>query len=443
MTLPVVISDPEAAIPGKVDKLVKFCHDFDDTEVLVNKITKAMDAEFIAACHGKNVFFQQQAWALRLEAEMMKGKPFIHLEPDSLPIKRGWAKMISDEYVRLERPYLWAWDQHPPGDLCGGIGVYGPDTAHEIPCQLESRGWDGWMLDNIPGKIARSPLLQHQYGLYDAAGVHKVRDLRFPLDSKLIRPETVLFHRDPSQSLMHRGNYRYEHSGCIGDSVAAMKTIQLMGGGHLVMSNRCNKRELRGPRYEWIKPLLEAQPYIKSVTWEEEPEGIDISFCKFRETYEPQHSLAWTQARYVGLDLTNVDPWLFVEPSPLTKGKIVAHRSHRYRSAGFPWKLIRQEFGERLVFVGLPEERENLEAVMGGFKLLHLPTPNALEMAKLIAGADCFVGNQSSPFWIAAGLGKRLLQETWNEKPDSIIAKPGFYYYRSDADVDMLREVLK
>ena len=440
-TLPVIISLPEAAIPGKVEKLVAYCKQLDGTEVHVLPISKAMDAEFIATRQDKNVFFQLQAWTLRLEAESMKGQPFIHLEPDAIPIKPGWVKAISDEYARLKKPYLWAWDQHPPGDLCGGIGVYGPDTAREIPCEHERGGWDGWMLDHIPGKIARSPLLQHQYGIYE--GHHKVRDIVFPRDNQLLRRETVLFHRDWHQSLMRHGSYRYESSGCLGDLVAALKTIQIFGGGHLLVSNRNNPRVLRGARYEWLKPLLEAQPYLKSVTWEEEPENIDVSFTTFRDIYQPHHSLAWTQAKYVGLDLTDVSPWLFVDPQKGLEDKIIIHRSHRYQNPAMPWKLIKQKFGDRLLCVGLPEERSALEAEMGGFRLSHLKCPNALELARAIRGSSAFIGNQSSPFWIAVALGGKVVQETWPEKPDSIIARSNAIYFQSDVDTDRMLRLLE
>lgn len=438
--LPVVIALPEAAIPGKVEKLVAYCKALDGTECRVLPISKAMDAEFLAT-RKSNAFFQLQAWTLRLEAESMKSQPFIHLEVDSIPIAAGWAQMISDEYARLKKPYLWAWDQNAPADLCGGIGVYGPDTAREIPCEIDRGGWDGWMLDNISGKIARTPLIQHKYGHYD--GYHKTRDVQFPRDNQILRRETVLFHRDVNQSLMRKGEYRYSHSGCLGDTVAALKTIQIMGGGHLVMTNKNNPRELRGPRYEFLKPLLEAQPYLKSVTWEEDPQNIDVDFTDFRTTYEPHHSLAWTQARYVGLDLTSVEPWLFCAPNPATAGKIVIHRSARYQNSHFPWKLIAQEFRDRLIFVGLPEEKAALEAVIGGIRLQHLHCKDALEMAQAIKGADRYIGNQSSPFWIACGVGAPLVQETWNEKPDSIIARPGCFYFRQPSDVEGMPSFLQ
>ena len=436
--LPAVISHPEAAHPGKVEKLVAYIKALDGTDVIVLPVTKTQDAEYCAT-RRSNVFFQLQAYTLRLEAEAMKDKAFIHLEPDSIPLKAGWAKMISDEYARLKKPYLWAWDQNPPADLCGGIGVYGPNTRNEIPCEMETGSWDGWMLDNIPGKIARTPLIQHSYGKYE--GLHKVRDHKFPCDLKLLRRETVLFHRDPSQSLMRRGNYRFSHSGCIGDAIAALKTIQEFGGGHMVMTQHHNPRAIRGARYEYLKPLIAAQPYIKSVTWDEEAPDIDVDFTNFRTTYEPQHSLAWTQARYVGLDLKNVDPWLSAKPNKAGAGRIVVARSSRYHNEHFPWKQIGEKYGSKLLFVGVDDEYENFQNVLG-VKIDRHICGNALETAEIIAGASLFIGNQSSSFWIAAGLGKRLVQETWNTMPDSMICREGCFYWRELSHTDAMMEFI-
>jgi hypothetical protein len=40
-----------------------------------------------------------------------------------------------------------------------------------------------------------------------------------------------------------------------------------------------------------------------------------------------------------------------------------------------------------------------------------------------------FIGNQSSPFWIAAGLHHPLIQETCLDVPDSIVRYEGANYF--------------
>lgn len=431
MQLQPIICDPEAAKSARVQALVDYCRELDGTEVRVLKISKQDDADFIAK-HPVNTFYSMQAFSLRREALAMEGRPFIHLEPDAIPLKPGWVQALSDEYQRHGKPYMMAVDSHPPGDLVGGIGVYGPDTATEIPYQFEHSSWDLWMIQNIREKIAFSPLIQHKYGIYDSGGVHKVRNLRFPLDRELIRPEAVLFHRDPSQGLIpsRQGDMRFLHSGCIGDTIAALPSIRQLGGGHLVMSQLGNKRILRGERYEFVRPLLEAQPYIKSVSWEEEPQDIDYDFTNFRTLYKGDVSLAETQARYMGIEPLDESPWLSIDPDPRASGRIIVARSPRYQNYEFPWRQIAKRQMARLLFIGFADERTSLEARMGG-RLDFVECKDALEMARLIAGSILFIGNQSSPYWIAAGLGKKLIQETYLPNPDSRIERPNAIYWQN------------
>ena len=55
-----------------------------------------------------------------------------------------------------------------------------------------------------------------------------------------------------------------------------------------------------------------------------------------------------------------------------------------------------------MVFVGSPDEHFAFQQYAGPVSYHH--TPDYLELAQVIAGADLFIGNQSSPFWVAEGL---------------------------------------
>jgi len=57
-------------------------------------------------------------------------------------------------------------------------------------------------------------------------------------------------------------------------------------------------------------------------------------------------------------------------------------------------------------------------------------TQDYLELAKLIAGADLFIGNQSSPMALTIGLGVPFIQETCLWTPDCLYPrKDGTYCY--------------
>jgi ADP-heptose:LPS heptosyltransferase len=55
----------------------------------------------------------------------------------------------------------------------------------------------------------------------------------------------------------------------------------------------------------------------------------------------------------------------------------------------------------------------------------HQPTSNLLEAARVIAGADLFVGNQSCCFWIAEAMKKKLVLEVWPQGPNSNVFRDG------------------
>jgi len=120
------------------------------------------------------------------------------------------------------------------------------------------------------------------------------------------------------------------------------------------------------------------------------------------------------------------EPWIKVEADPLTKGRVIFNRSPRYRNKRFPWKDVLNFFGKRALFVGAEYEHQDFCNVVGDVE--YYKTPSCLEVAKAIEGADFFVGNQSSAFWIAAALRKPLLQETFPPCPNSIIPYERAWY---------------
>jgi hypothetical protein len=55
----------------------------------------------------------------------------------------------------------------------------------------------------------------------------------------------------------------------------------------------------------------------------------------------------------------------------------------------------------------------------------HYKTKTLLEAARVIAGADLYVGNQTATHAIAEGLKKRIILEVWPEGPNCIVHRPG------------------
>lgn len=235
---------------------------------------------------------------------------------------------------------------------------------------------------------------------------------------------------------------RLQHQGDIGDIIAALPILRSLGGGSIVISEsphndraRAPRETMRGARYEAIKPLLEAQPYVESVEWQDEPTGITHDLSNFR-TVPPLRgeNLAERQARFLGVQIS-LDPWLSV-PAVEPHGKTVLARSLRYHNFFFPWGELIQK-NAPVVFVGLPEEHRALQNETH-WNMPYEPTANLLELAQLIAGARLTIANQSAPFWIAAGLGVPLIQESWPTDLNSIVPRDNAVYTPSDADTRTL-----
>lgn len=126
-----------------VKRLQKHCLDLDGTEIVVLRADPSTNLPYP---HCNNATFNQAA-------NYMRGVPFGWLEPDSIPIKAGWATELTREYYRLGKPFMLSADSHPPHDLVGGIGIYGSNTRSIIPRTIDSGGFDGWMIKNIDDLI--------------------------------------------------------------------------------------------------------------------------------------------------------------------------------------------------------------------------------------------------------------------------------------------------
>lgn len=214
------------------------------------------------------------------------------------------------------------------------------------------------------------------------------------------------------------------HTGDIGDIIAALPVIRAMGGGSLTIGfrNSGQRESLRGERFAALVPLLLAQPYIHSVKWGELTER-DNDFSRFRSSQHNGMSLTNWQAQYMAVDASAV-PWLTAAAKP--HGRAVIARSPRYHNPEFPWARMLPLLVDPL-FVGMREEHEAFCREFG-WRVEYAPTDNLLETARIIAGCRVFVGNQSAPWWIAAGLGVKCVQESFPLALNSIIHREGMHY---------------
>lgn len=178
----------------EVNNLVRHIKQLDGTEVIVLDVFEETE-----------LYPDRNNYALRQAAKAIPGEPFFWLEPDCVPLCAGWLNKLESEYVRAGKEFMLSSDQNPPHDMIGGIGVYGPSTRWLVPKDVPEYGWgwDTWMDNHIPHLIHKTPLIQHSYGIYDEFGVAEPH--RFPRDREMIRENSLVFHRDKHQDLIHHG----------------------------------------------------------------------------------------------------------------------------------------------------------------------------------------------------------------------------------------------
>lgn len=212
------------------------------------------------------------------------------------------------------------------------------------------------------------------------------------------------------------------HSGDLGDIVAALPAMRDIGGGTVyLVSTPSITKHMTPERFAAIKPLLKAQEYIDDVKmWNHEP--ITHNFANFRSHYRRNLNLSQIQAMYIGTNPEgSLRPWIHAVPKP--NGRVVIHRSPRHQNDLFPWRGLIRHFGKRLLYCGVRFEYE--EFARGNGDVEFYETRDLLELAEMIAGSELFVGNQSSPYWVAEGMKHNCILEQSIRVPDSNFDRPG------------------
>lgn len=419
-----------------VHRLVDYIAKLDGTVVKVLHLKPEDDATF-SPMFPHNAKACRAAFSLYFAAIAMRGQPFIWLEHDSVPLKKGWAEALSAEYAKLGKPFMLSSDSNPPHDLVGGIGVYGPETHWMIPQHFREAGWDLWMLKNLGPMISKTPLIQHSYGIYNhgIAVPHS-----FPRDAKMLRKDAAIFHRDANHTLLKEGSRTHPgntfwHSGDMGDVIYHMETIRCLGGGKLILGSHLGlgpnlpshcREPMTKERVALLRPLLEAQGYIAAVEHSDKrPEPTWINLNSFRETFKPRQGSCWQSLQRASLYRFGLQPqnecrpWLHVD-SPATN-RICVARSPRYHNDAFPWKEIVERYHDKIDFIGLLSEWKDFQQFG---QVPYIATPDLLSAAKVINSHSVFIGNQSCPYAISEGLKKPCVQETWATEPNCLFERP-------------------
>jgi hypothetical protein len=157
--------------------------------------------------------FQQNNAFLNAAMAMSKQKePWVWIETDSTPVKRGWLKTLETEYLKGGKPFGGHWN--PATNIFNGVAIYPPKISHYAPKMLlaplidaKNQGkpyqppWDFYGSKEVfPHLHVMNNVMQH---IWDVNGICPT----FPDGDKvveMVRPEVVIFHRCKDGTLMDR-----------------------------------------------------------------------------------------------------------------------------------------------------------------------------------------------------------------------------------------------
>lgn len=402
---------------------------------------------------------------------------FYYFEPDNLPLTVDWFEKICAKYESCGKAFMGARASYlerdgnknlvENGTHMVGTGIYPQDAWVRIEAykkileEQPRRPWDALTRDEVDPQCHFTNAIahtHHSHGFrYDNGQFSAI--YRPPLEPETKRRrvdigmEAVVFHgcKDSSlrllwgklKNLPQKDTLTFAHAGDLGDLIYALPSIKEKGGGSIKFCEQGPgiRESLTSKRMAVIQPLLEAQDYIESVELHD-GSYVDFDYRPFRSLHKQHSRLVDDQSDWVGSPRNLADgnePWLTV-PAVKRLFQIVVNRTSRYRNEAFPWKKLSHR-GLDAAFVGTAEEYEEESKRWGGKdKLAYFETLTLLEAAMVIAGSDCFIGNQSACFAIAEGLKHRRVQETCPDAIDCVFdSSTGTYCLDGKLDVFQFR----
>ena len=220
---------------------------------------------------------------------------------------------------------------------------------------------------------------------------------------------------------------KFKHSGALGDLVYSLPIVRHLGGGEFYLHlnqmtwigqhyygappNPFHQGRMTPQDYDYMQSFMLAQPYISAFDTMSPEREITHNLDRFRPAFvgHPTNYIdLYAQTFNITEPLSN-RPWLTVPSIELLpRGRtIVINRTERWipPTPGPMWAELRRSGAEaQAVFVGLRHEYQKFQADTH-WSLPWIETPTMLDLARVIAGAAQFIGNQSSALAMAIGLG--------------------------------------
>jgi hypothetical protein len=351
-----------------------------------------------------------------------------------------------------------------------GVAVYSPNAYSEISASINPDvSWTNTTANATVPRCHNTPLIHHVWG--ENGNPPMFSNHAIPgtcvMNLNAIRPEAAVFHRSKDGTLIkllkeklgiHSPTWveketTFGHGGDVGDLIYGLCAIKAFGGGRLALFPHSVREAFTAEKAARLMPLLAVQPYITDVGFEDcpvtpfgsndKPKSVDVNLNKFRELqFSRRHNGLWeniseTHLRLLGLPLNHANngPWIHLEKTEEVPGKpVIINRTERYNNPNFPWQKIVDRYRHRIAFVGSAKEHYDFQRQFG--QVSYMPTPEILDLAKVIGGAKLFIGNQSTPYALAEGMKKPAILECCEWCPDCVFNRSDLIVGRN-ADIPL------
>lgn len=184
--------------------------------------------------------------------------------------------------------------------------------------------------------------------------------------------------------------------------------------------------------FNMLKPLIEAQPYIKSFNkWQGEKVMVDMDMLRQVKMHMPYGNIVtWLPMVFAEMRPEYWKPWITVNNCDRIAfgDKIIINRTSRYHGAWIDYFHLKK-YESRIVFVGMDEEHKTFQADWG-LNVHHWLPDNFYDLAVAISSCKLFIGNQSMCFAIAEAMKTPRLLEICDFAPNVQPCGPGGYYFR-------------
>jgi hypothetical protein len=166
-----------------------------------------------------NKAFETMAWAAFQKYKV----PFLWMEPDAVPIQRGWLNDIEAEYKSLGRPFMGDFVEiagiMPNGvNHMSGVAVYPPDLPRLAPSIFnnDTIAWDIASGNQVTRQMARTNLIQHDW-------VPTKQWRRDKVDASCVKEGAVIYHPDKLGVLFNDG---LSPNGVQGDPATGVALVE-------------------------------------------------------------------------------------------------------------------------------------------------------------------------------------------------------------------------